>query len=238
MTIYVGTRVFSSTSTGARCYQRPWSPHPAHEVLDSAPVCRAARLRQDGCMLGSLLLALPRAPCGPWAGWGDTEGAGQLWIGCAEWCAQDTLGRAWICLGDSVHGGSKARTAWLGAPWTARVMGCEGSPQPCPCLHTPLWRMLQPAWSLASGHAQGEEETDNFHRCPGILCCASPVLAPTRAGCSGECSPSQAVEQAAPQVGCAWGQGGRGQIGGISPSDPDCRTGKVGGSFHFCLTAC
>lgn len=35
-------------------------------------------------MLGPLLLALLKAPCGPWAGLGDTEGAVQLWMGCAR----------------------------------------------------------------------------------------------------------------------------------------------------------
>lgn len=118
----------------------------------------------------------------------------------AEWCAWDTLGRVWIHSGYSalcMVGERSGLLAWLlpGLP------GCEGS-HPAPAhACTPLsegCRSLPGPWRQGMHSVRRRQRTSLVYWCSGIFHSVSPALAPTWAGCSGECSPPQAVEQAAP----------------------------------------
>lgn len=227
--------MFSSTSTGAGCPQGLWSPHPEHELSDPVPACRAARPRQDGSLLHSLLLALPRAPPWPLCRVGGHRGccpAGdglcKVLSGVRGACsaeprsAQGTLcvvGRRSGPLGQVLPGLPGVVIAQKVPPsCLVPAHACRHPSEGCCSLPIPR----------ASGHAQGEEVTGSL---PGPLVprdalVHSAALALTQAGCGRERRLPSTHGAGAPLgrtpgldlwVGRAWGWGGRGQMQGPLP---------------------
>lgn len=95
---------------------------------------------QDGCLMHSLLLALPRVP--PWplgrvGGHTSCCPAGQGPCKVLSGVCGARLVELRSAQG-TVWGGTEARTAWSGAPWTPRGDDCvEGPPSPTQPLPVP-----------------------------------------------------------------------------------------------------